>query len=83
MSKSNSLITAWDIVRKYQLTYQTLNYYTSIGLLDVVKKASNQRLYLEPEIRERLKKITQLKDEGYPLQLIRRVLSSKDQQGLA
>ena len=79
MSKGNgnSLITARDIVRKYQLTYQTLNYYTSIGLLAVVKKDANQRLYREPDIRDRLKKIVRLKDKGYPLHLIRQVLSSK------
>ena len=79
MSKGNgnSLITARDIVRKYQLTYQTLNFYTSIGLFSVVKKDANQRLYKEPDVRERLKKIGRLKDKGYPLNLIRQVLSSK------
>jgi len=78
VGRTNDLITAHDIVKKYQLSYQTLNYYTSIGLLSVVKKASNQRLYHEPEIRQRLRKITQLKNKGYPLQLIRRVLSSRE-----
>ncbi len=76
MGKANALITAHDIVRKYRLSYQTLNYYTSLGLLSVAKKASNQRLYREPEIRQRLKKIMELKDKGYPLQLIRQFLSS-------
>ncbi len=78
MNRANSLITAREIVQKYQLSYQTLNYYTSIGLFFVVKKLANQRLYSEPEVRQRIRRITHLKDEGYPLQLIQRALSSKN-----
>lgn len=77
MGKLGALITARDIVEKYELSYQTLNYYTTIGLLSVAKKSSNQRLYDEPETRRRLKRIVELKDGGYPLHLIRRVLSSE------
>ena len=75
--KSGTLINANEITRKYGLSYQTLNYYTNMGLLAVVKKVSSQRLYHEPDLRKRLKLITKLKDQGYPLQLIRQVLSSK------
>ena len=78
MRKLNSFITAREIVRKYPLSYQTLNYYTTIGLLSVVKKSTNQRLYREPDIRDRLRKITSLKNEGYPLHLIRRLLTSEN-----
>ena len=77
VERANSYITARDIVEKYRVSYQTLNYYTTIGLLTVARKISNQRLYREPELRKRLKKISELKDGGYPLHLIRRILSSE------
>ena len=77
VERANSYITARDIVEKYRMSYQTLNYYTTIGLLTVARKISNQRLYREPELRKRLKKISELKDGGYPLHLIRRILSSE------
>ncbi|MBI4313649.1 MAG: MerR family transcriptional regulator [Candidatus Omnitrophica bacterium] len=77
MKKANALITARQIVTRFPVSYQTLNYYTTIGLLDVVKKFSNQRMYHEPEVRKRLKRISELKDGGYPLHLIRRVLTAE------
>ena len=75
MSIGNGFITAHRIVDKYRISYQTLNYYTTIGLLSVARKRSNQRLYREPEIRRRLKRIAELKDGGYPLHLIRQLLA--------
>ena len=70
------MISAYQIVEKYRISYQTLNYYTNMGLLSVVKKEKNQRWYKEKEVQENLKKIVQLKDEGYPLRLICRLLNN-------
>lgn len=65
------MISAHEIVERYDLSYQTLNYYTALGLLQVARREGNQRLYRKAEVRRRLKAIGRLKDEGYPLRLIR------------
>ena len=64
------LISSQEIVKKYNVSYQTLNYYTNLGLLPVKKRKGNGRLYNEEEIKKSLEKIAQLKDQGYPLRLI-------------
>jgi len=42
--------------------------------LHIVKKRGNVRMYNQAEVRQRLAKITQLINEGYPLRLIRKQL---------
>ena len=66
------LITINEIVERYGIPYSTVNHYTIIGLLKVVSKKRNVRLYNETEVKKRLKKITELKDKGYPLNLIQK-----------
>ena len=76
-NKRNSkrkLVSAQDIVKKYSITYQTVNHYTNSGLLQVVNKRGNVRMYDQAEVKQRLAKIIQLMDEGYPLRLIRKQL---------
>ena len=68
------LISPQEIVKRYAISYQTLNYYTSLGLLDVRKRKGNGRLYREEEIENKLKRIEDLKDQGYPLRLISKML---------
>ncbi len=70
----DNLISSPQIVARYKISYQTLNYYTNLGLLHVVNKIGNKRLYRESEIRHNLVKIQSLKNEGYTLRLIRKVL---------
>jgi DNA-binding transcriptional MerR regulator len=67
-------ISAQDIVRKFNIKYPTLNYYTTIGLLPLLGKNGNQRMYDEDEVRRRLGEIARLSQEGYPLNLIRKKL---------
>lgn len=64
------LISAKDIVEKFNLAYHALNYYTTIGLLTVVKKNGSARLYDEAVVVMRLKKIQAMMLEGYTLRLI-------------
>ena len=59
-----------EIVKGYKMSYQTINYYTNLGLLEVKKKEGNRRLYNAKEVRESLKKIELLKNKGYSLKLI-------------
>ncbi len=68
------MISAQEIVKKYNISYQAVNYYTNLGLLVVRKRKGNGRLYDEKEVEERLKRIAELKDEGYPLMLICKML---------
>jgi len=69
------LISAKEIIKKHQITYQTINHYTNFGLIHVVTKKGNVRLYDEFQIRDRLTKITRLVSEGYPLRLISKKLN--------
>ncbi|MFC1645889.1 MerR family transcriptional regulator [Candidatus Omnitrophota bacterium] len=68
---SKKMITAKDIVNKFNISFQTVNHYTNFGLLRVVTKQSNVRMYVEAEVKIRLEKIHKMISEGYPLRLIR------------
>ena len=67
-------ISAQDIIKKFNIKYPTLNYYTTIGLLPLSGKNGNQRMYDEDDVRRRLEEIARLSQEGYPLNLIRKKL---------
>ena len=69
------IISATEIVNKYGISYQTVNYYTCLGLLAVVRVKGNKRLYDKEDVEERLKRIDELKKRGYPLKVIRQELS--------
>lgn len=66
------LITINEIVERYGIPYSTVNHYTIIGLLNVVSKKRNIRLYDGVEVKKRLKRISELKNKGYPLNLIQK-----------
>ena len=69
-----NLMSAGEIVRKYSVTYQAVNHYTNLGLLQVVTKKGNARMYAKAKVKERLSKISKLVTEGYSLRLIRKKL---------
>ena len=68
--EKNENISAIEITRKFKISYQTVNHYTNLGLLTVRKRKGNGRFYSESEVRERLDKVNKLKNEGYPLRII-------------
>jgi DNA-binding transcriptional MerR regulator len=68
------IISAQEIVTKFNTPYYTVNYYTVIGLLPVSAKIGNKRMYEESVVKERLQKISELAREGYPLNLIQKKL---------
>jgi DNA-binding transcriptional MerR regulator len=70
----NMMISAKEITQIYKLTYQTVNYYTDLGLLPVVSKEGNVRYYDRETVQTRLAEIANMKKEGYSLRLIRRRL---------
>ena len=74
-------ITAIDLVKQFNISYQTLNHYTNFGLLNAVKKRGlgNKRLYRESEVRKNLNRIDELKSKGYPLKIIAQILNNNHQ----
>jgi DNA-binding transcriptional MerR regulator len=71
----HSLISPAEIIKKFHISYQTLNYYTNLGLLCPVIKKGNKRYYQENTLKQRLYKIQKLKDQGYTLRLIGKMLN--------
>ena len=67
-------VSAAEIVKKYGVTYQAVNHYTNLGLLEVVTKNGNMRMYAKHKVKMRLAKISKLVGEGYSLRLIRKKL---------
>ena len=67
---AKSLISPADINKKYNISYQTVNYYTNLGLLTVRRREGNNRLYNASEVTSCLKRINKLKNQGYSLRLI-------------
>ena len=68
------LISAQEVVKRFNIRYHTLNYYTAIGLLPVSVRSGNKRMYAEALVKLRLEEISRLSQEGYPLSLIRKKL---------
>lgn len=73
-SNNNKLVSAKDIATRFDISYPTINHYTNLGFLSVVKRRGNKRLYEEKEVLSVLDRISRLKDEGYPLRLISNML---------
>jgi DNA-binding transcriptional MerR regulator len=64
------MIAPNDIVERFNISYQTLNNYTNLGLLPVSRKKGNARLYSLEQVKQRLDNINNLKNKGYTLRLI-------------
>lgn len=73
-NKEDKMLSVKDIMREYNLTYQTVNHYTDFGLLPIALKKGNVRFYDKNIVDERIKKIKKLAEEGYSLSLIRKQL---------
>jgi DNA-binding transcriptional MerR regulator len=71
---NNDMITAKEIMREFDVSYQIVNHYTNFGLLPVVIKKANIRFYDKNIIKARFKKIRELTQQGYSLSLIRKKL---------
>lgn len=72
--RGENMISAKEIIQKYNLSYQTVNHYTDFGLLPVSAKKGNARLYDKSLVEKRLSQIRELAKEGYSLRLIRKRL---------
>jgi len=70
----DNMISAKEIVKSYNISYQTVNHYTDFGLLEVQAKKGNVRFYDRDLVDKRLREIATLTEEGYSLRLIRKKL---------
>jgi len=77
----DEIITAMDVVRKFNISYQTLNHYTNFGLLNAIRKrgSGNKRFYKALEVESNLNRIDDLKGKGYPLKIIAKILNNAHQ----
>jgi DNA-binding transcriptional MerR regulator len=73
-AEENDLITAKEIMKEFDVSYQIVNHYTNFGLLPVLIKKANIRYYDKNTVKGRLKKIRELTQQGYSLSLIRKKL---------
>jgi DNA-binding transcriptional MerR regulator len=73
-----ALISSRELTEKLNVSYQTINFYTNLGLFEIQKRVGNKRFYDEDQTRARIQRILALKEEGYPLRVIVRQFS-KDQ----
>lgn len=64
-------ISSKEIEIKYKIPYPTITHYTNMGLLKVIGRRGNKRLYYRNQVSSRLKEIKTLVDKGFPLRLIR------------
>jgi DNA-binding transcriptional MerR regulator len=71
-------LTAKDISKKFKVAYPTINHYTNLGFLSIVKREGNKRLYSGREVKHRLQMISKMVNEGYPLRLIRTKLIGRN-----
>lgn len=67
---AKTLISAAEISKIHNISYQTINYYTNLGLLMVKKRNANNRLYNSRQVSACLKRVSNLKSQGYSLKLI-------------
>jgi len=67
----DDLLSAKGIAKKFRLSYQSVNYYTNIGLFKVRANRGNKRLYSYHQIAKNLRKIREFKRKGYSLRVIR------------
>ena len=77
MAGKNGYITAKDISKRYKVAYPTINHYTNLGFLAIVKRAGNKRLYNGRAVKRRLDLISKMVNEGYPLRLIHKKFIGK------
>ena len=71
LRKKRELLSAKEISKHFDLSYQSVNYYTNIGLFKVSSNRGNKRLYSLRHVTLVLKKIRTFKRRGYSLRVIR------------
>ncbi len=73
-NNQNKMISAKEIMERYNISYQMLNHYTDLGLLPILLKRGNVRYYNSVVVDKRIKKTRDFMKEGYSLRLVRKKL---------
>ncbi|HEC69001.1 MAG TPA: MerR family transcriptional regulator [Candidatus Omnitrophica bacterium] len=69
--RNKNLISAKEIAKKFNISYQQVNYYTNLGFFLIYYNEGNRRLYDYRQVERALKEVQKLRRRGYPLRLIR------------
>jgi len=64
-------ISLKEVAAQFDMSKATVNYYTNLGLLDVVRKVGNKRLYDKEEVARRINMIREFLNKGYTLRVIK------------
>ena len=75
-TKDPNLISAAEITSEFHISYQTLNHYTNLGLLESVSRVGLKRFYRREDVRNQLNNIKELQGKGYTLRLIYDIIKS-------
>lgn len=70
------LITVDEVAKLFDLSVASVNYYTNIGLINVLEKKKNRRLYDKEDVSRRISKARAMMNMGYTIRLIQRELIS-------
>ena len=74
--KDPNLVSAVDLVSEFHISYQTLNHYTNLGLLESASRIGLKRFYKREDVRNKLNTIKELQNKGYTLRLICEAIKS-------
>ncbi len=72
---TKNLITVEEVAKRFDISTATVNYYTNIGLIQVLQKKKNRRLYDGQDVAKRINEIREKLNMGYTLRLIQREFS--------
>jgi len=75
-AKDPKLISAVELVKEFNISYQTINHYTNLGLFESVSRIGLKRFYNREGVRERLGTIKELQSKGYTLRLISEIIKN-------
>ncbi len=64
-------VSPQEIVSQFNISYQTVNYYTNLGFFKIIANEGNKRLYDNEQIRLQLERIREFRKKGYSLRVIK------------
>ena len=75
---SKEMWTSKELAKAAGMTLSAINYYTSLGLLQVKQRYGNKRLYNPTQAKARVQQIRLMRQKGYSLSLIRQQIVGKE-----
>ena len=75
-TKDPNLISAVELASEFHISYQTINHYTNLGLLESVSRIGLKRFYNKEDVKNRLNTVKELQSKGYTLRLIVEIIKT-------